>query len=108
MVKTEFKNIAYILLQMFLLQSIGIRFIVERFKVCWDYSFTVFFIHYILTSITSMTFIPTGSWILVNIFVCIITTLLAEFLCKRYELQDISFTNTQLLTPIQLKSISID
>ncbi|EDS89378.1 hypothetical protein EHI8A_131630 [Entamoeba histolytica HM-1:IMSS-B] len=55
-----------------------------------------------------MTFIPTGSWILVNIVVCIITTLLAEFLCKRYELQDISFTNTQLLTPIQLKSISID
>ena len=88
--------------------SFGIRYFVEKYKKCWDYSITIYFIQYLMIIIFTKNFVPTLSWIIMNVITCVITIVLSEFLCKQIEMSEISFTNTQLITPIPLKSIEID
>ena len=88
--------------------SIGIRFIVQKYKKCWDYAITIYLIHYVFIVLSTNTFIPTITWSIVHIVSGIITIVFSEYLCKQHEMKDITFTNTQLITPIPLKSIEID
>ncbi|CDW52915.1 SYS1 domain containing protein [Trichuris trichiura] len=65
------------------------RFIVGRAKQCLDFSFTVYFFHFLLCLVRGGA-IPTAvSWWLMQFLCVTVTTVLAEYMCMRVELQDI-------------------
>ncbi|KAL7719950.1 Protein SYS1-like protein [Entamoeba marina] len=90
-----------------LLFAVAIRFIVEKYKVCWDFATTTHIIQYVIIILATQTILPSLWWIFLTICSCTLTIIVSEHLCKAHEMQEITFTNSQLITPIPMVSISI-
>ena len=75
-----------------LLMAVAIWKIVKRMKKCADFCFTVYFVHFAMTSILSGFPLSIPWWIcLASSFA--ITALLSEWLCSREELADIPLSS---------------
>ncbi|TPX46425.1 hypothetical protein SeMB42_g03701 [Synchytrium endobioticum] len=73
------------------LSSIALRFIVQRSKLCLDFSGTLFFYHFIIVWIYSESFPSSFFWWLNFIAGLAITFICGEQLCQHAELQPITF-----------------
>ncbi|XP_075257049.1 protein SYS1 homolog [Convolutriloba macropyga] len=73
-----------------LLMAITIWLLVGRSKLCTDFSFTLLFYHWILSTLypSSWASIPSKwSWYCLHLVCALLTTVLAEYLCMRTELR---------------------
>jgi membrane-bound acyltransferase YfiQ involved in biofilm formation len=64
--------------------------VVERVKKCMDFTFTVYFLHVLLSWALTGAFPTSGVWWLVLVLSFIITAALGEYLCLQREMQEIS------------------
>jgi hypothetical protein len=69
--------------------AVSLLVVVERAKKCFDFAFTVYFLHWIATMLYSG-FPSSWAWWVVNTGCMIIMAVAGEQLCMRTELADIS------------------
>jgi len=69
--------------------SVGLWYIVQRTKLCLDFSCTVHFLHLVICIFYNAGLPHTLSWWLVNTVCTAILCVSGEFLCMRTELQSI-------------------
>jgi protein SYS1 len=72
--------------------AVSLLFVVERAKKCFDFAFTVYFLHWLATMIYSG-FPSSWDWWVVNTGCMIVMAVAGEQLCMRTELADISLEN---------------
>ena len=66
-----------------------LSFIVERSKKCVDFTFTLYFLHTVITMLYQDDFPLEWEWWMTNVVASVLMATLGEFLCARNELQDI-------------------
>lgn len=69
--------------------SVGLWFVVQRTKLCWDFSVTAHLVHLVICWIFNGWFPNTLSWWLITVISVIMMTVLGEFLCMRTEMKAI-------------------
>jgi hypothetical protein len=69
--------------------ALGLWYVVQRTKLCLDFSCTIYFLHLAACIIYNGSIPTTFSWWLINIVSTMILCVTAEFLCMRTELQSI-------------------
>ncbi|KAL1115477.1 hypothetical protein AAG570_007507 [Ranatra chinensis] len=72
--------------------SVGLWWLVQRTKLCLDFSCTAHFLHLVLCWIYNGYFPSTFSWWLLNTACLTVMCVCGEFLCMRTELQAIPLT----------------
>lgn len=75
-----------------ILVAIGLRFVVERAKLCLDFSATVFFWHTVFVLFYNRALPTQISWWLLQILGTVAATVLGEYLCMRAESREIPLT----------------
>jgi len=66
-----------------------LSFIVERSKKCVDFTFTLYFLHTLITMLYQDEFPLEWEWWMTHVVASVAMATLGEFLCARNELQDI-------------------
>ncbi|KAK2148319.1 hypothetical protein LSH36_502g00031 [Paralvinella palmiformis] len=69
--------------------SAGLWFVVQRTKLCWDFSVTAHLVHLVICWIFNGWFPSMLSWWLITVISVIMMTVLGEFLCMRTEMKAI-------------------
>ncbi|XP_074646779.1 protein SYS1 homolog [Tubulanus polymorphus] len=69
--------------------AVGLWFIVQRTKLCLDFTASAHFFHLLICWCYNQAFPNTLSWWLTNLICVIIMTVLGEFMCMRTELKAI-------------------
>ena len=77
--------------------SVLLLVIVERSRLCLDFTLTMLLLHLLLVSVYNGAF-PSGSWWIVFILGGAITFMFADFLCSRQEILPITIANDRSLT----------
>ncbi|XP_002164093.2 protein SYS1 homolog [Hydra vulgaris] len=72
--------------------SIALWFIVQRAKQCLDFTCTSHFIHLIICWCVS-SFPTAWTWWVMNVACIVLTSLLSEYMCMRYEMKAIPINN---------------
>jgi len=68
-------------------RGVGLWYVVQRTRQCWDFATTMYLIHTVLCVAVNGSLAGTASWWLTTIVAAIITTVLAESLCMRTEMK---------------------
>ena len=79
----------------FCFSSAALWCVVQRTKLCLDFTCTVHFYHFIVCWIYNGTFPLTASWWLTNVLSIVFMTVLGEYLCMRTEMQAIPLSMGQ-------------
>lgn len=69
--------------------GLGLWYVVQRTKLCWDFAITSHLIHLVACWAFNGGFPSTLSWWLITVISVIVTTVLGEFLCMRSEMKAI-------------------
>lgn len=69
--------------------SLATLMLIKRTKQCLDFVCTMHLIHLIVCSIYSRHFPSSSAWWIANILSTILTTVMSEYLCMRFELKEI-------------------
>lgn len=72
-----------------LIGGLGLWYVIQRTKQCWDFAGTVYIIHIIVCCFVNGYFPDSASWWLTIAVSVIIMTVLGEYLCMRTELRAI-------------------
>jgi Integral membrane protein S linking to the trans Golgi network len=75
--------------------AVGLRFVVARTKKCWDFGATMYIFHAIVASVYSG-FPFSWMWWALMATCAIVTVLLGELLCARYEMAEIPVQGMKL------------
>lgn len=67
--------------------GVGLWYVVQRTRQCWDFATTMYVIHTCLCIVVNGSLASTASWWLTTVIAAIITTVLAESLCMRTEMK---------------------
>ena len=71
-----------------IITSVGLWYIIQRSKLCLDFTATIHLFHLIITFLYAE-FPSFTSWWVLTIISAVITTCLGEYLCRKTELEDI-------------------
>ncbi|ESN91662.1 hypothetical protein HELRODRAFT_70208 [Helobdella robusta] len=79
-----------------LIGSLGLWYVIQRTKLCWDFTATVYILHVIICWSVNKYLSTSIFWWLLTCMNAIVMTVLGEYLCMKTELKAIPLVGTKV------------